>query len=133
MSAVLSPLSAEQAAAAHAGPDGAFLIAAGPGTGKTFTATERFCWLVDHGVSFSVEPKLRTVIWDFAGERLPPALCSDIERLAGELDSGPLREQMLELIDQREVNATVRRARALVRSGRFPSPGSRRSYPWPPV
>ena len=34
-------LSQEQAAAAHAGPDGAFLIAAGPGSGKTFTATER--------------------------------------------------------------------------------------------
>jgi DNA helicase-2/ATP-dependent DNA helicase PcrA len=45
------PLSLEQAAAAHAGPAGAFLIAAGPGTGKTFTATERFCWLVEHGVA----------------------------------------------------------------------------------
>src|SRR5256712_11075413 len=44
-------LSAEQAAAAHAGPIGAFLIAAGPGTGKTFTATERFCWLVEQGVA----------------------------------------------------------------------------------
>lgn len=44
-------LSGEQAAAAHAGPHGAFLIAAGPGTGKTFTATERFCWLVEHGVA----------------------------------------------------------------------------------
>ena len=43
-------LSAEQSAAAHAGPQGAFLIAAGPGTGKTFTATERFCWLVEQGV-----------------------------------------------------------------------------------
>ncbi|HEY6876098.1 MAG TPA: ATP-dependent DNA helicase [Candidatus Dormibacteraeota bacterium] len=43
-------MSAEQAAAAHAGPDGAFLIAAGPGTGKTYTATERFCWLVEQGV-----------------------------------------------------------------------------------
>ena len=42
-------LSPEQAAAAHAGPAGAFLIAAGPGTGKTFTATERFCWLVEQG------------------------------------------------------------------------------------
>ncbi len=47
---VAPALSAEQSAAAHAGPDGAFLIAAGPGTGKTFTATERFCWLVDRGV-----------------------------------------------------------------------------------
>jgi DNA helicase II / ATP-dependent DNA helicase PcrA len=44
-------LSPEQAVAAHAGPDGAFLIAAGPGTGKTFTATERFCWLVEKGVA----------------------------------------------------------------------------------
>ena len=44
-------LSVEQAAAAHAGPEGAFLIAAGPGTGKTFTATERFCWLVEQGVA----------------------------------------------------------------------------------
>ena len=43
-------LSPEQIAAAHAGPDGAFLIAAGPGTGKTATATERFCWLVEHRV-----------------------------------------------------------------------------------
>src|SRR6184192_4763955 len=44
-------LSAEQAAAAHAGPQGPFLIAAGPGTGKTFTATERFCWLVEQGAA----------------------------------------------------------------------------------
>jgi len=44
-------LSGEQSAAAHAGPEGAFLIAAGPGTGKTFTATERFCWLVEQGVA----------------------------------------------------------------------------------
>jgi len=102
-------------------------------SGHCLRSADGTIWLVDHGVSFSVEPKLRTVIWDFAGERLPSALCSDVERLAGELDSGPLRERMLELIDQREVNATVRRARALVRSGRFPSPGSRRSYPWPPV
>ena len=43
-------LSPEQEAAAHAGPEGAFLIAAGPGTGKTATATERFCWLVEHRV-----------------------------------------------------------------------------------
>src|SRR5947207_3770570 len=47
----VSGISAEQAAAAHAGPAGAFLIAAGPGTGKTFTATERFCWLVEQGAA----------------------------------------------------------------------------------
>jgi DNA helicase-2/ATP-dependent DNA helicase PcrA len=45
-----SRLSGEQRAAAEAGPEGAFLIAAGPGTGKTLTAVERFCWLAGQGV-----------------------------------------------------------------------------------
>src|SRR5207245_10153644 len=51
-------LSAEQAAAAHAGTQGAFLIAAGPGTGKTFTATERFCSLGEQGVAPDQIPTL---------------------------------------------------------------------------
>src|SRR5207302_4372396 len=40
-------LTAEQADAARAGPEGAFLVAAGPGTGKTFTMVQRFRWLVE--------------------------------------------------------------------------------------
>src|SRR5439155_8574118 len=61
-------LSPEQAAAAHAGPQGAFLIAAGPGTGKTFTATERFCWLVEQGVA--PERILTVTFSDRAAEEL---------------------------------------------------------------
>jgi DNA helicase-2/ATP-dependent DNA helicase PcrA len=38
----------EQLAAIQAGPDGAHLIAAGPGTGKTYTMVQRFRWLVEH-------------------------------------------------------------------------------------
>jgi len=38
----------EQRAAIEAGPEGAYLIAAGPGTGKTFTMVQRFRWLVEH-------------------------------------------------------------------------------------
>jgi DNA helicase II / ATP-dependent DNA helicase PcrA len=37
----------EQLEAVRAGPRGAFLIAAGPGTGKTFTIVERFRWLIE--------------------------------------------------------------------------------------
>lgn len=74
-------LSEEQAAAGHAGPQGAYLIAAGPGTGKTFTATERFCWLVEQGVApdriltvtFSdrAAEELRTRITNELGARRP--------------------------------------------------------------
>jgi hypothetical protein len=90
-------------------------------------------WVVDHGVCFSEEPKLRTVIWDFAGDALPQALCTDLERLSDALAAGELRRRLLKLVSAREVDACRRRADALVRRRRFPAPGSRRPYPWPPV
>src|SRR5438874_9017550 len=83
MSAVLSPLSAEQAAAAHAGPDGAFLIAAGPGTGKTFTATERFCWLVDNGVP--PDRILAVTFNDRAADELRQRITDELNRRKPEL------------------------------------------------
>src|SRR5713101_65916 len=69
-------LSEEQAAAARAGPQGAFLIAAGPGTGKTFTATERFCWLVERGVA--PDQILTVTFSDRAAEELRQRITSEL-------------------------------------------------------
>jgi len=90
-------------------------------------------YLVDHGVSFSVEPKLRTVIWDHAGEPLPEKLCEDLTSLTAALRDGALRHTLLELLAEKEVEAAARRAERLAASGHFPSPGPGRVYPWPPV
>jgi hypothetical protein len=90
-------------------------------------------WAVDHGVCFSPEPKLRTVIWDFAGEPVPADLLGDVARVAKELRAGSLREALLGLLSGPEVDATARRAERLARAARFPMPGAGRSYPWPPV
>jgi hypothetical protein len=90
-------------------------------------------WVVDHGVCFSSEPKLRTVIWEFAGEPVPPKYLKDVGRVATDLRSGPLRDSLLGLLSKREIDATARRAEALVSAGRFPHPGNGRAYPWPPV
>jgi uncharacterized repeat protein (TIGR03843 family) len=90
-------------------------------------------WVVDHGVCFSEDPKLRTVVWDFAGDPLPPKLCEDLRRLAKVLNSGDLRRSLKELLSKDEIDATAKRADRLARVGRFPLPSSRRSYPWPPV
>ena len=90
-------------------------------------------WVVDHGVCFSPEPKLRTVIWDFAGEPVPDPILADVRRLAEGLRWGPLREEMLGLLSAGEIDATADRARRLAASGRFPQPGARRAYPWPPL
>ena len=78
-------LSSEQAAAAHAGPEGAFLIAAGPGTGKTFTATERFCWLVEQGVP--ADQILTVTFSDRAAEELRQRIT--LELAARRPDLGP--------------------------------------------
>lgn len=90
-------------------------------------------WCIDHGLTFHVEPKLRTVIWDFAGEVLPHVLAKDLERVARELSEGRLREELLELLEPEEVGAAGARAAALLESGRFPGPGPGRPIPWPLV
>ncbi len=86
----------------------------------------------DHGICFASEPKIRTVLWAWQGERLSAAERRDLERLAGELD-GPLGERLAALLTPDEVAATAARTEALLRAGRFPPPDrDRRVIPWPP-
>jgi uncharacterized repeat protein (TIGR03843 family) len=89
--------------------------------------------VVDHGVCFAEDPKLRTVIWDFAGEAVSPTLLADLGRLSGELAGGPLRLELERLLFGREVEATRRRLDVLLEEGTFPEPGPDRPYPWPPL
>ena len=89
--------------------------------------------LVDHGVCFGEEPKLRTVIWEFAGEPIAPEVREDVGRLAAGLAGGPLCAELGTLLSAGEVEATRRRAEAFARAERFPYPGPGRPYPWPPV
>jgi len=90
-------------------------------------------FVVDHGVCFHVEPKLRTVIWDFVGEPIPPAMAADLGALAARLRDGEVRARLLELLSPAEVAATGERLDELVTAGRFPEPGPGRPYPWPVV
>jgi uncharacterized repeat protein (TIGR03843 family) len=86
-------------------------------------------WAIDHGLCFHDEPKLRTVIWDFAGEPIPSELLTDVERLA----AAPSPD-LAGLLSDDELAALAARAAAVVRMGRFPDPSpSRRPYPWPLV
>ncbi|MGH9149866.1 MAG: SCO1664 family protein [Acidimicrobiales bacterium] len=85
-------------------------------------------WAIDNGLSFHVAPKLRTVIWDFAGDEVPAALASDLERLV----AAP--PDLNGLIGEAERAALVRRAAAVARMGTLPDPDpERRPYPWPMV
>ena len=91
-------------------------------------------WLIDHGICFHAQPKLRTVIWDFAGEPIPADLLVDLERFRAHLDSDDgLKEALDSLLEPMEVAALRRRADKLLKDRAFPHPGGGRHYPWPPV
>ena len=97
--------------------------------------TQGHLWLIDHGICFHSEDKLRTVIWDFAGEAIPNDLAADLHRLEQELDEASgVRPKLLALLDEEEVAALAMRARKLARQRKYPSPDlKRRPYPWPLV
>jgi hypothetical protein len=91
-------------------------------------------WVIDHGLTFHTDPKLRTVIWDFSGERLPAELCGDVERALVDVEKGPLAEKLGELLRPGEVRVLKRRLRGVLDpEWRFPAPSSAWSVPWPPI
>jgi uncharacterized repeat protein (TIGR03843 family) len=95
----------------------------------------RIC-AIDHGVCFNAQPKLRTVVWDYAGERVPEDLLADLCRLQSELTNGfsSLVQRLSGLLAREEVTALRTRTTMLVETGLFPEqPENRRPFPWPLV
>jgi len=87
---------------------------------------------VDHGVTFSVEPKLRTVLWGWIGTPFEDDELAGLQRVRDGLRN-ELAASLGELLDPAEVTATKRRVAALLRSRHFPRPNADwPSIPWPP-
>ncbi len=85
-------------------------------------------WGIDHGVCFSADFKLRTVIWEFGGEPLPNHLRAAIEPL---IETVPLN--IATLLSSDEVSALQERVQWLCEGGAFPIDRSGSRYPWPLV
>ena len=100
---------------------------------------DRHIWLIDHGVCFHVEEKLRTVIWDFSGEPLPEDLCADLNRFIKLLEPegdapSRLATELRPYLNKEEIKMLSVRAKNLVALNRFPpSNPYRRPYPWPQI
>jgi uncharacterized repeat protein (TIGR03843 family) len=96
-------------------------------------------WLIDHGLCFHKEDKLRTVLWDFVGEPVPKSIRESISKLHDTLeeqkrDNSGLYKELIAHIDVMEIKALLLRADSLVTSGVFPSPDPlRRPFPWPQI
>lgn len=91
-------------------------------------------WAIDNALTFHVEPKLRTVIWSYAGEPLPTDILADLNALVARLNSGSPLSQILErLVSEDEVMALRYRLSWLIELGHFPDPGPYYPVPWPLV
>jgi uncharacterized repeat protein (TIGR03843 family) len=86
--------------------------------------------LVDHGVAFHVERKLRTVAWDLAGTIVPRGVHAALGRLAAALE-GELTARLLELLSAAEVAVLRSRVEAAATISELPAPSGPRAYPWP--
>jgi uncharacterized repeat protein (TIGR03843 family) len=92
-------------------------------------------WLIDHGTTFHTEFKLRSVVWDFAGQEIPAQLLGDIQSLGQKLNiDESLQKELLQLLSENELHALQNRISILLQLKLFPFPDkNRRTIPWPPL
>ena len=90
-------------------------------------------WAIDHGICFNVEYKLRSVIWEFAGEEFSAEITQSLSTLQTNLNSPPYVSEFQDLLNKEEIDIMQRRLRLLLDAGVYPEPGPGRHYPWPPV
>ncbi|GAA2554586.1 SCO1664 family protein [Streptomyces fimbriatus] len=90
---------------------------------------------IDHGVTFNVEDKLRTLLWGWAGEPLTEEALDVLKGLRKALtDGGALAARLAPLITSAEIDATRGRVESLITTGTHPEPGGQwPAIPWPPV
>ncbi|KQX66550.1 SCO1664 family protein [Angustibacter sp. Root456] len=91
-------------------------------------------WGVDHGLSFNLDDKLRSVLWGWQGSELPADCLDVLQALATDLrPHGSLARSVSELITVAEVARTRERVLELISTQRFPRPtGYGPVIPWPP-
>jgi uncharacterized repeat protein (TIGR03843 family) len=92
----------------------------------------RHVYGVDHGVTFSTTPKLRTVLWGWRGQPLTPEEVEGVQRVRDALEDD-LGVTLSGLLSRAEIRATSRRTEALLLNGCFPYPSPDwPAIPWPP-
>jgi uncharacterized repeat protein (TIGR03843 family) len=85
-------------------------------------------YAIDHGICFHEDDKLRTVLWDFSGQKIPEDLLSRLSL------SRKLLTDLERYLNLSEISALLTRAESIRKRGVFPrQPRDRRAMPWPPL
>jgi uncharacterized repeat protein (TIGR03843 family) len=103
--------------------------------GHLLPTPEGHVYGVDHGVTFHVEDKLRTLLWRWRAQPLTDEAVAVLERLYAALTdpSAGLTGDLRRLLTRREVAATTARVERLLLGRVHPSPSEDwPAVPWPP-
>jgi hypothetical protein len=90
-------------------------------------------WAIDHGLTFHVEPKLRTVIWEFCDEPIPDLLFQSLNHLEKLMHGSEFCQALDDLISSKEIKAFRQRIAQLVSTRQFPKSRAGRNVPYPPI
>ena len=102
--------------------------------GHILVGKDGHLWLIDHGICFNKENKLRTVIWDFIGEPLPPDLLVGLQGMVETLKTkGELYFSLRSMLKVGEITALIYRTQELTEGAIFPPPTTRYPIPYPPI
>jgi len=103
--------------------------------GHCIVDSEGRLWGIDHGIAFHSMHKLRTVIWNFAGQTIPESLLTAVNTLCETVETvdSDYRTEMDQLLSLAEMNAFRKRIDRVLHTKVFPQPGPGPNYPWPPV
>jgi uncharacterized repeat protein (TIGR03843 family) len=103
-------------------------------SGHCLKGSDGRLWAIDHGICFHTEMKLRTVLWDFAGQPISAPILADVRDLRQRIETGDELVDMIDnLIAPDESQALRRRIDRLAARGKHPEPGRGYNVPWPPV
>lgn len=96
--------------------------------GHILTSADGATYAIDHGVTFHDEPKLRTVLWGWAGQEIPAQLLADLSSAQSKI----AESELADLLTEFELTATIERINELITSGKFAQPNDEwPSLPWP--
>ena len=104
-------------------------------SGHVLVGPDDRIWAIDHGVCFHRDYKLRSVIWEYAGQPIPEQLVADLVAFESWLCYGndSFLEELKSLLSPPEIAALQQRLEQLIKRCLFPFPGPGRHYPWPLV
>jgi uncharacterized repeat protein (TIGR03843 family) len=100
--------------------------------GHCLVDTDGKVWGIDHGLTFHTDPKLRSALWEFYQEPIPPALLDDVRGLLESAQRrGALHTELADLLSRAEVQGFFARAERVVETGAYGAVSAYRRRSWP--